>query len=188
VAELEDRGVLGLEDCGDEPPEPPFDCRVSVMLVEPGVAPGALPTTSIVVFPPCSVAIPVNTPFPTAAGWPCIWTTALGGLTVPRMVTVSAAITLPLVGEVTTTVTVPEPEALVVLVVVVVVEPQPARATASATTIPMPESLITPDRLDTHPYPDPTRRLARLSLSPALWRFACMARISATTVPGLTGD
>lgn len=60
----------------------------------------------------------------------------------PRMVTLSAAITVPLVGDVTATVTVPEPTALVVLVVVVVVEPQPAVPTASAATAPMTRSLV----------------------------------------------
>ena len=65
---------------------------------------------------------------------------ALVGLTVPRIVTLLAAITLPPVGEVTTTETAPEPT---VLVVVEVVEPQPATASPSATLIPTAHFLAT---------------------------------------------
>jgi hypothetical protein len=115
---------------------------VIVRLVEPGVIPGALPMTSIVVFPGWSAAVPVNTPLPTAAGWPWIWTVALAGSTVPRTVTLLAAITLPLVGAITTTETAPAPT---VLVVVEVVEPQPA--TASAATTPVPASHLAADNL-----------------------------------------
>jgi hypothetical protein len=112
---------------------------VIVILVEPGVIPGALPITSIVVFPGWSAAVPVNTPLPTAAGCPWIWTVALVGSTVPRTVTLLAAITLPLVGEATTTATAPEPT---VLVVVEVVEPQPATVRPSAAMIPTVQDLI----------------------------------------------
>lgn len=73
--------------------------------------------------------MPVNTPLPTAAGWPWIWTVAFGGLTVPRTTTLLAAITLPLVGDVTTTVTGPVAAAFVELEVD---EPQPESAIASA--------------------------------------------------------
>ena len=51
-----------------------------------------------------------------------------------------AAITLPLVGEITTTETAPEPT---VLVVVVFVEPQPATASPSTAMIPIVQDLIT---------------------------------------------
>lgn len=74
-------------------------------------------------------------------GLPWIWTVASVGLTVPRTVTLLAAITLPLVGAVTTTTeTAPEPT---VLVVVEVVEPQPATAKPSTAMIPTVQDLIT---------------------------------------------
>jgi hypothetical protein len=91
---------------------------------------------AIVVLPEWRVAGPVKTPFPTAADLPWIWTTALSGVTVPRIVTVSAPMTLPLVGELTVTVT--PPVAVTAVVVVVVVEPQPVSSTArSATRMPV---------------------------------------------------
>jgi hypothetical protein len=65
---LEEPPLFGLFD---DPPEPPLDCSVTETLVEPGVAPGALPMTSMFVLPECNVASAVKTPFPTAAGLPC---------------------------------------------------------------------------------------------------------------------
>lgn len=116
-----------------------FVWRLIVILVEPGVAPGALPITSIVVLPACRVAVPVNTPLPTAAGWPWICTTASAGSTVPRTVTLLASMTLPLVGEVTVTMTVPE------LTVLVVVDPHPHTASTGAKTNMPPNAALAAD-------------------------------------------
>jgi hypothetical protein len=93
------------------------------MLVDVGVEPGALPMTSIVVRPRCRVAVPANTPFPTAAGRPWICTTAFAGLTVPRTVMLPAAVALPPVGEVSFKLT------ALGAAVPGVVDPQPASAT-----------------------------------------------------------
>jgi len=64
--------MAGVALLGFAPPEPPepLDCWTTTTLVEPGVAPGALPITSTVVLPPWSVAVPVNTPLPTALAGP----------------------------------------------------------------------------------------------------------------------
>jgi hypothetical protein len=121
-----------------------LDCRVTETLVEPGAWPGALPMTSILVFPPCRLAVPVKTPLPTAAGFPCTCTLAFDGETVPRTVTLSAAITAPFVGESTVTATLPEAFVATVLVVVVVVEPQPSTAIADPTMAPTLASLMSP--------------------------------------------
>jgi hypothetical protein len=110
--------------------------------------------TSIVVFPEWRAAVPVNTPLPTAAGCPWTWTVALIGVTVPRIVTLLAAITLPLVGAVTTTETAPEPT---VLVVVEVVEPQPAIAAASTAMTPSANSLMRLGSPQVPAWRDPTR-------------------------------
>jgi hypothetical protein len=123
-----------------------LDCRVTETLVEPGAWPAALPMTSILVFPPCRLAVPVKTPFPTAAGFPCTCTLAFDGETVPRTVTLSAAMTAPFVGESTVTATVPEAFVATVLVVVVVVEPQPSTAIADPTTAPKLASLMSPPK------------------------------------------
>jgi hypothetical protein len=105
---------------------------VTLTTVEPGAAPGALPITSIVVFPPWRLAVAEKIPLPTAADWPCTCTVADGGSTVARTTTRSAAITLPLVGDVTTTDTGLGTVAPALLIVVVV-EPHPTVAKPAST-------------------------------------------------------
>jgi len=118
-------------------PAPADPGRVITIVVDPGDFPGALPITSIVVLPTSRCALAVNTPFPTAAGWPSTSTVAVFGVTVPRTVTLLALITLPFGGDVTCTTTA---AAATVLVEVEVVAdpPQPHKsplATAGKKTV-----------------------------------------------------
>jgi len=79
--------------------------------------------------PLCKVALPVNTPLPTATGCPSIWTVASFGVTVPCTLIVFVLTTAPLAGDATWRTTAPE-AAWVLVLVLVFDEPQPAKTIA----------------------------------------------------------
>lgn len=61
--------------------------RVTEMLLEAGVVLGAVASTSTVLCPIASEAVPAKMPFLTVAGLPATTTVAVGGSTVPRTAT-----------------------------------------------------------------------------------------------------